>query len=136
MRQTAEEAGGISVGLMLDVNGSDVTSFGMANPISVAVAEVPPIVEVVVLLGGRHDIEKSILPDISTASNDYAGCGLHLGTMAMRLPGGQHHSYVALGDLLSWHDRGFLVPILEDHRHLGKGHHEAAPDTAQPHHPD
>ena len=27
---------------------------------------------------------------------------------------------LCVGDLLSWHDRGFSVPTLEDHRLLGK----------------
>lgn len=122
IRRAAEAAGGISTGLYLDVDGSEVSSFGVPGAMF-ATAPNPPISDVVILLGGPHGIEDKVLPRILDTFNDSLE-GFHLSTLAVRLPGGKQHSYVALGDLLAYYDRGFLGPILEDHRRLGKSDYE------------
>ena len=45
--------------------------------------------------------------------------GLHHGPVALRIAGGRHHSYVALCDLLLWHDRQQLLPNLYNLIRLG-----------------
>jgi len=113
IRRSAEDVGGSAALLMLDKHGIDVGSFGVSTPMF-AHAPANPIREVVVLLGGPKGIEDAPLATILQVCND----AIHL-TLRVRLPGGRQHSYVALGDLLGYHDRGFLIPILEDARHLG-----------------
>jgi len=118
IRKAADGRGGVSIGLMLDVDGSEMGSFGIPGAMFGDRTR-KPILEVVILLGGPMGIEESVLPHILEVFNDRGDGGFHEGTAKVRLPGGKHHSYVALGELLSFHDRGFLVPVLEDHRTLG-----------------
>ena len=51
MHEAVEDAGGLAVGLMLDVDASDIGSFAITGPMFAGSPE-PPIAEVVVLLGG------------------------------------------------------------------------------------
>ena len=46
-----EDAGGLAVGLMLDMDASEIGSFAITGPMFAGSPE-PPIAEVVVLLGG------------------------------------------------------------------------------------
>lgn len=109
----AERKSGIAIGLMLDKNGAEVCNFGIGSAMFAHNPELP-IREVVILLGGPHGIEDVPLQHILKAFD----ATMHHGTLAVKLPGGLQHSYVALGDLLNSHDRGHLVPILEDCRLL------------------
>mmetsp|Transcript_1046 Transcript_1046/g.1819 ORF Transcript_1046/g.1819 Transcript_1046/m.1819 type:complete len:535 (+) Transcript_1046:59-1663(+) len=115
IRKAADDAHGLSTGLMLDKNGVEINSFGVSSPMFAHKPE-KPISEVVILLGGPRGIEDEVLPTILKAFDDTAGSGFHLKTVRVRLPGGLQHSYVALGDLLNYHDRGHLLPILEDYQ--------------------
>ncbi|CAK9041168.1 unnamed protein product [Durusdinium trenchii] len=72
-----------------------------------------PIREILVALGGPRGIDDAVLSVLEKV-------GLHLGLMKVKLPGGLQHSCVALGDLLAFHDRGYLHPIMEDYRFLKK----------------
>eukprot|EP00930_Biecheleria_cincta_P082433 TRINITY_DN72168_c0_g1_i1.p1 TRINITY_DN72168_c0_g1~~TRINITY_DN72168_c0_g1_i1.p1 ORF type:complete len:690 (+),score=93.81 TRINITY_DN72168_c0_g1_i1:95-2164(+) len=121
IRQAADDRGGASAGLMLDKNGFEVGASG-AEVAMFARKPQLPIREVVILLGGPKGIDENyVLPNILKIFNNDNGDdeGLHEATLKVKLPGGLQHSYVALGDLLSFHDRGLLLPIMEDYRHLG-----------------
>ncbi|CAJ1378874.1 unnamed protein product [Effrenium voratum] len=114
LSKQAEERGGVSVGLLLDKDGFEVRPFGTGLSMFTQQPE-KPIREILVVLGGPRGIEDNVLTALETA-----GSFLHLGLMKVKLPGGLQHSCVALGDLLAFHDRGYLQPIMEDHRDLGK----------------
>eukprot|EP00931_Biecheleriopsis_adriatica_P047266 TRINITY_DN27222_c0_g1_i1.p1 TRINITY_DN27222_c0_g1~~TRINITY_DN27222_c0_g1_i1.p1 ORF type:complete len:920 (+),score=202.79 TRINITY_DN27222_c0_g1_i1:27-2786(+) len=118
IRASAAARGGASAGLMLDKNGFEVGAFGV-DVAMFACRPAQPIREVVILLGGPKGIEDDVLPGILGIFGDGGEDGFHLGTLKVKLPGGLQHSYVALGDLLSFHDRGFLLPIMEDYQQLG-----------------
>ena len=98
-------------GLLLDKNGCEVSSFGTSIPMFTKPEA--PIREVLILLGGPRgieDMELRRLTDIFAGSGQTGagmpGMGFSQGLMKIRLPGGLHHSCVALNDILSFHDKG------------------------------
>ena len=78
LRRLAEERGGVSVGLLLDKDGLEVTSFGT----SLAMFSEPeqPIKEILVVLGGPRGIDAEVLQVLEKG-------GLHEGLMKVKLPG-------------------------------------------------
>ena len=119
-------------GLLLDKDGTEVSSFGTSLPMFGALQD--PVREVVILLGGPRGIEAeaegfrrtpqeaesilsqtpALLPTLKEleritrifTGEARTGEGFSRGLMKIRLPGGLHHSCVALNDLLSFHDKG------------------------------
>lgn len=114
LRTGAEQRGGVSVGLILDKDGFEVGSCGISHPYF-AHATTSPIREILVALGGPGGIDEAVMQVLEQRGE---GHGLHLGLMRVKLPGGLHHSCVALNDLLQFHDQGYLYPIMEDSRSL------------------
>eukprot|EP00439_Symbiodinium_sp_Y106_P079462 s129_g18.t1 len=113
-------------GLLLDKDGCEVSSFGTSLPMFTFTTE--PIREVLILLGGPRGIESEELVrliDIFSGAGTWTGPGFTQGLMKIRLPGGLHHSCVALNDLLSFHDKGYLIPVVEDYKGLGEDGHRA-----------
>ena len=102
--------GSAAAGLLLDKDGCEVSSFGTSLPMFTVTTE--PIREVLILLGGPRGIESEEigrLIDIFSGTGTLGtrmGPGFTRGLMKIRLPGGLHHSCVALNDLLSFHDKG------------------------------
>ena len=91
----------------MDKDGCEVSSFGTSLPMFTFTTE--PIREVLILLGGPRGIESEELVrliDIFSGAGTWTGPGFTQGLMKIRLPGGLHHSCVALNDLLSFHDKG------------------------------
>ena len=91
-------------GLLLDKDGCEVSSFGTSLPMFGVPAA--PIREVLILLGGPHGIHAAELQKLMDIFSGFSS-----GLMKIRLPGGLHHSCVALNDLLSFHDKGAGVSI-------------------------
>ncbi|CAL1162869.1 unnamed protein product [Cladocopium goreaui] len=114
LRTGAEQRGGVSVGLILDKDGFEVGSCGISHPYFAHATE-KPIREILVALGGPGGIDDAVMKVLEQRGD---GHGLHLGLMRVKLPGGLHHSCVALNDLLQFHDKGYLYPIMEDNRFL------------------
>ena len=73
--------------------------------------------KVLVLLGGPSGFGKH-LEEVKKVLHCPAR-GIHHGPVALRIAGGRHHSYVALCDLLLWHDRQQLLPNLYNLIRLG-----------------
>ncbi|CAE7572105.1 unnamed protein product [Symbiodinium sp. CCMP2592] len=124
MNEAAKSRGGSSIGLLLDKDGCEVSSFGTSLPMFAVPPE--PIREVLILLGGPRGIESEELVRlmaIFSGAGTWTGPGFTQGLMKIRLPGGLHHSCVALNDLLSFHDKGYLIPVVEDYKGLGEARH-------------
>ncbi|CAE7583877.1 unnamed protein product [Symbiodinium microadriaticum] len=75
------------------------------------------LTDVLLLLGGPSGFGKH-LEEMKKVLHRPAR-GLHHGPVALRIAGGRHHSYVALCDLLLWHDRQQLLPNLYNLIRLG-----------------
>eukprot|EP00929_Paragymnodinium_shiwhaense_P030914 TRINITY_DN17425_c0_g1_i3.p1 TRINITY_DN17425_c0_g1~~TRINITY_DN17425_c0_g1_i3.p1 ORF type:complete len:486 (-),score=145.07 TRINITY_DN17425_c0_g1_i3:547-2004(-) len=136
IRRLAEGEGGVSAVAVLHPFGTEVNGFGA--PVSYFAKHVEtPITRVILLVagpggfvGGKQarqlkDLERMLMKPSE---------GCHLGPYWLSVPsagayaGNRMHcraSFAALGDLFMFHDRGLLMPVLEDIRAVGEKDYEA-----------
>ncbi|CAK0887618.1 unnamed protein product [Prorocentrum cordatum] len=115
VREHAAADGGSAALLVVHPGGVAVDSFGADLPFFAHSPE-EPITRVVVLLAGPCGFGQKLLGRFEEALTGEAGC--HAGPLRLGVPAARNSS-AALGTLLMCHDRGALVPILEDVRLLG-----------------
>lgn len=116
IRAVRPPAGARGAVLVLDKKGQTLSPHMSSGLVAAALdPQRAPLQRIVVLLGGPAGLPKDLVP------------GLHVPAMPVvrtALRGGTFHSYTALAEILSMHERDELVPALDDllvlPKHLAK----------------
>jgi len=125
VRSAASAEEGVSALAVVHPGGVEVSGFGVTDPFF-AHAPQRPITRIVLLVAGPKGfggevalgrLEAALLGGERGQGAGGDGAGCHVGPFRLSVPARRPNA--ALGDLLMCHDRGMLLPLLEDMRHVG-----------------
>ncbi|CAK0861155.1 unnamed protein product [Prorocentrum cordatum] len=128
MQQSAADRGGRCVALLLDQAGVELLTLDTGGAPAQRKRPCAPIAKVLLVLGGPSGIQPAVYQGMAEVLRR-----AQLEVLEIRLPGGLQHSNVVLADLLMGHDRGFLLPAVEDLLELGRQQYEEWRAAVQQH---